>query len=396
MQRPNVRTGIKLFALTTLGLSLACGDDSTWVPDPADSGVNDSGQAQDSEGSMDAVPDDVPVDAELDTDASTIPTERHPCALIEAEHAGGTCDAPCPAVDCPCESTNLSLVACHETFGCLTAVNCEAACDAGLVDSLECAGDYVPCVADGDCPDAGYCMRRDNWVEGECVSGRVGTSCLDAGDCAAGICRPNDEGDEGICVIPAEGDACVTDADCGGGRCEDGACSFIPSLTIEWSSETEVTFVVTPPAAAGFTDYIGISTHPGGSAGVTDYEDIEICLSSGVLHAAPAQARNCHTVPADGRLTLTSVSPLVGGAGRGAWVANSTTLAAPVHTDGQRMGGEGFSGVDLGVLVYRFNASAPTLGICRSFATCAGGGFCHNFVYNGFGCDSVALDPSGP
>lgn len=381
---------------TSLVFALACGGDDapTYV-------LADDVGADASSTDADAAPEDVPasdvaVDLTPDVEADVPAPERHPCALLEAEHAGGSCDAPCAPVDCPCESTNLSLVACHETFGCLTAVNCETACEVGLVPSLDCAADYTLCVEDDECPDAGYCMRRDNWAEGECVTGRPGTVCLDNGDCQAGICRASEDSDEGTCVIPAEGDPCATDDDCGGARCDEGACSFAPALTIEWASETEVTFVVTPPAPAGFTDYIGISTHPGGAAQVTAYEDIEICLSSGVLHAAPSIASNCHTVPADGRLTLTSVSPLVGGDGRGAWEANSTTLAAPLHTDGERMGGDGFSGVDLGVLVYRFTPSSPAAILCRSFATCAGGGFCHNFVYNGFGCDSEAIEPAFP
>ncbi len=324
------------------------------------------------------------------TPAPDAAPRRHPCALLEAEYAGEGCEAPCAPVVCDCDVGDPNWVACHSRLGCLTALDCEVACDYGLTTTSECVGDFEGCAEDADCLD-GRCVVSPELADGFCSEGRDQDRCYEAADCESGTCWRPDDGDP-YCLTPQDGSPCRSDEDCGGARCDGGACDLTTRVRLSWLSATELSIELIPKAPDGFTDYLGIVTPP-----IEDdrasYETVEDCHdlrhNGSYAHANPATADDCHRVPPEGTLTLQSVNEALGGGGAAAWVAGETTLATPAHTDGDRRVRE------LGLVVYRHRPGAAIR--CAAFATCGDAIGCLSWPYRDVGCRPVSeIEPAFP
>lgn len=352
-----------------------------------DAAPNDAGEGLDV-GGADAT---LPGDASGPEPDAVAALQRHPCALLEAEYAGAGCGAPCPPVVCECEVGAPNHVVCHSRLGCLTALDCEVACDYGLTATLECLGDdFEGCIEDEDCLD-GRCVRAAGFADGFCSAGRDQDPCHEAADCQSGTCWQPEEGDA-YCLTPQDGSPCRTDDDCGGALCADGACDLSVRVRLSWLSQTELSIELVPRAPAGFTDYVGIVTPP-----IEDdrasYETVEDCHdlrhNGRYAHANPATADDCHRAPPEGPLVLRSVSAAIGGDGPSAWVAGETTLATPAHTDGDGRVRE------LGLVVYRYNPAAQLS--CAAFATCGDERGCLGYPYRDIGCRPISeIEPAFP
>jgi hypothetical protein len=110
------------------------------------------------------------------------------CGELGLTYAGAGCSAVCKSVVCECRPFRKTLIACHQSLGCLIAVDCDVACELDLKEALDCASDYVACSDDGACK-AGRCAQREGDESGECTTGVSGAYCVDDGDCLQGSVR---------------------------------------------------------------------------------------------------------------------------------------------------------------------------------------------------------------
>jgi hypothetical protein len=147
------------------------------------------------------------------------------CAALEPIYAGGECDG-CAPVLCPCEDRVSTYAACHEGRGCLTAVNCDVACERDAANVERCGSTYAPCKLDVDC-NSGRCLRSGT-ADGDCSTGENGAPCLEAADCLSATCAAvNLEGDR-RCTSGSGGDYCNAPDDCGSGlACPLPSASFV-------------------------------------------------------------------------------------------------------------------------------------------------------------------------
>ena len=109
-----------------------------------------------------------------------------------------------------------SYIACHPERGCLTALDCDVACEKDLEFVVDCAGDFAPCEADGDC-GAGRCLLGDGATTGDCTDGTTGAPCLDDDDCVAETCVAVALDGEHTCQSGENGSSCNEASDCASG-----------------------------------------------------------------------------------------------------------------------------------------------------------------------------------
>ncbi len=141
-----------------------------------------------------------------------------PCPELDTAYSGEACTGGCAAVSCDCPMDfPLSLVVCHETLGCLTALDCDVACEQKLSRIVKCAQGEGECLEDDEC--AGFCVGESSTEVGTCSPGALGDACVLGDDCAGNSC--NDE----VCTGDAEiRSACSQGFECASLHCFDGEC----------------------------------------------------------------------------------------------------------------------------------------------------------------------------
>lgn len=388
-----------------LGGDSAAADASQSAPDLGGRDGNDGVASSDGTVGDLAVPDALP---------SAPPPAPSPCERVGAQYAGGGCQAPCPPVEVACDFP-LSLVACHPKFGCLTGVEREAACEMGLEEVLDCAGDYTPCETDADCvyPPLGggpprwpYCVRAEGASKGTCASGQDGQICAEGADCLGLVCsRPEGEA-FGQCRTVAEYSACAVDSDCGEGRCVESpnpngrglppikGCTFAPVPTVRWSGD-EVAIELPPVPPAGYKAYFGIAVPRIPEPAVLDdwneWDATELCFlpgPGGVDLGPVRRGERCIDLAGRTAVTLRSVNESLGGQGPSAWVRGETTLLTPEFTDGER----GPVAVDAIFQVVHVAENEALPSYCFVFGNCEPGQFgCGPDRYVGglWGCKTI-------
>ena len=155
------------------------------------------------------------------------PASYEGCSALEPVYAGTACTSACTAVRCSCDRFPASYLGCHPERGCLTALDCDVACDRDLEDVVGCIGDYAPCDSDADCDDGQRCLQESG-APGDCVSGMTGESCLDDDDCVQGSCVATASNGDRMCQDGKANAKCNDTRDCASGlACILPAASFV-------------------------------------------------------------------------------------------------------------------------------------------------------------------------
>ncbi|HKU42754.1 MAG TPA: hypothetical protein VJR89_31565, partial [Polyangiales bacterium] len=198
-------------------LSCACGDDD---PQPSDASVRDAARDADtSDASSTPMPD-----------RPAIPTPRvESCSALAPQYAGSGCTRSCASVRCTCKPFPSSYIACHPERGCLTAVDCNVACERELSDVVQCVGHYAPCESDADCKNDGRCVKAGS-EPGDCTTGVTGAACLDDADCRDGSCVATASDGTRTCQSGLRGEKCNQADECDAGlACVLPKASFVGS-----------------------------------------------------------------------------------------------------------------------------------------------------------------------
>ena len=134
------------------------------------------------------------------------------CVDIDPQYAGGSCDAACPPVVCECGTASQTFTLCNARLGCLTALDCAAACER-IVPEVERCVLNGPCVDDADCP-YGRCARYAHETKGECTSADEHGICLEDADCLIGPCVGASRATWASCSALQVDDRCDPESGC--------------------------------------------------------------------------------------------------------------------------------------------------------------------------------------
>lgn len=146
-----------------------------------------------------------------------------PCAGVSCD-AGKVCrDGACVTTSTSCQVTLTAQDGCGQDAICLYAdeagnTACESypecgaggACAPGL-DGAVCSSEVIAgktpmcltgaCITDAHCPASNFCIKIASDPVGYCDDGRIGSTCMDGGDCGAGLsCDVAFTGEPGFCT----------------------------------------------------------------------------------------------------------------------------------------------------------------------------------------------------
>ena len=146
------------------------------------------------------------------------PTGSSDCADLELGYDGTDCATTgCRSnAPCICNGSMRSFSACNSVQGCLSSLDCDAACS--FLGSVNACAQQNTCQSDSDCGDF-YCVMTSS-LRGSCGRGRPGDSCVEDQDCAGGDCGSDPRSSTQRCVGEASaGSTCKSDYDCASGIC---------------------------------------------------------------------------------------------------------------------------------------------------------------------------------
>jgi hypothetical protein len=150
------------------------------------------------------------------------------CEALQLEYDGNRCgsSSQCPTLQCACGSLPRSFNLCNGVQGCVSAVDCAAACAAQTTALLLSCVQSLACEDDADCGDY-RCVRGSTSASGQCARGEAGDRCLDADDCDSARCV----GTPGAMTCAGDGEngsACSRAVECQSGICYQGFSSSGP------------------------------------------------------------------------------------------------------------------------------------------------------------------------